>query len=157
MQALYPLRSLSALLLPLLLLSSCGDDDEKKADPKPATTHSVVVRYNGQNITGLGAQVSAGSTSPGGVTTAYFFDDLASRTNVSEQKPQAFIIPAGDDFSTTVSFTAVRGTQRAPAGAVLRADILVDGQVRKTVSIDNTTAPGNAYVTARATILASEW
>ncbi|MCC3156430.1 hypothetical protein LJ737_04230 [Hymenobacter sp. 15J16-1T3B] len=157
MKTTYPLRSLFAILLPLtLLLSSCGDDD-KKDDPKPATTHQVVVRYNGQNINGLGAAVSAGSVSPSGTATSYFSDNLATTTNISEQKPQPFTIPAGDDFSVTVSFTNVRGTQRAPAGATLYAAILVDGQVRKTVTIDNTTAPGNAYVTASAKILASEW
>jgi hypothetical protein len=157
MKITIPFRSLFALLLPLtLLLSSCGEDDKKNA-PKPATAHSVVVRYNGQNITNLGAQVSAGSISPNGTGTSYFSDDLSAQTNVSEQKPQPFVIPAGEDFSVTVSFTNVRGSNRAPAGAVLRADILVDGQVRRTTVIDSSTPAGTAYVTSRATILASDW
>lgn len=157
MKTRYPLRALFALLMPLtMLLSGCGDD-EKKDNPKPKEPHIVVVRYNGQNINGLGGQVSAGSISPTGTTIPYFNDNLATATNISEQKRQEFMIPAGDDFSVTVSFTNVRGTQRAPANAVLRADILVDYQVYKTVVIDSSTPAGNAYVTASAKILASEW
>jgi hypothetical protein len=153
MKASYTLRTLSAFLLPLtLLLSSCGDK-KKQDDPAPQA-HVVRVHYVAQNVANLGPQVAAGSISPSGATTSYFSEVPANSMDITHDP---WTVASGDDFSVIIAFANVRGTQRAPAGSRIVAEILVDGQVRKTAVIDETTAPGSDYVSARATIRASEW
>jgi|GEM_PF-5692661 len=151
------LATLRYLLLVLLFAtaSACGDDEGKQADPAP-TSHSVAIHYIGAGLNNLGARIAAGIIPPSGPSQSLLNIDPIPGAQV-DVTTAASTVPTSSDFSVTVDFTTVKGTAKAPAGAYLKAEIIVDGKVRKTVQIDSTTPAGAAYVTGNATILSKEW
>lgn len=155
------LATLRYLLFVLLFASAsaCGSDDEKKQDdPKPEpTTHIVGVRMQGAGLTNLGARVSGGTNNTEGTDPQQVFFLTPANATINQESFLPDKVSADREFYTTISFENVRGTSRAPSGSYLTVDILVDGQVKKTIRIDDTTVPGATYVTARTSILTSEW
>lgn len=150
------LSRLRYLIFPLLMATAaCGDEDAKKTDPSPAQ-HQVEVRYSGAGLTGLGARISGGSTNPEGTNPQQVFSISPATATVSATQAIG-AVSAAREFNTTISFESVRGSSRAPSGSFLTASIVVDGVVKETLRIDNTTAPGTVYVTTRASIVRSEW
>lgn len=146
----------TALLCSFLLLSGCGDTDEKKQDPAPKT-HEVQIRCTRQGLnTSLGAKLYVISRVPNDNGPAvHLNDNLDGEIGIKTYLP--FLALAKQDYTVTLSFTNVQGTQQVPSDALLKAEIFIDGQIRKTVQIDATTRPGvNSYVTASATVLYSE-
>ena len=137
--------------------SACGDDD-KQDDPKPqSTSHTVSVRMTGAGLTGLGARVSGGTNNTEGTDPQQVFFLTPAGATINQQETLPEKVPSTREFYTTVSFENVKGTSKAPSGSYFTAEVLVDGVVKKTVRIDNTTAAGAAYVTARVSIRTTEW
>jgi len=149
--ALHPYL-LFAVLLPLL---GCAAEDARTDGPTP-TMHDVKVRYTGAKLSGLGAYVNAGCNKEDGTSTA---------TNILSDIPDASVqgtiksykVPTSKDYYVTLAFKQVKAGSKVPSGAYLKADILVDDVLRKSIQIDNTTASGTLYVMDQATVQHDEW
>jgi hypothetical protein len=139
-------------LLPLL---SCSDEDARTDGPAP-TMHTVKVRYTGANLNGLGAYVNAGYSKEDSIKGTTNMD-----SDITDGSVQGTIthykVPTSKDYYVTVAFKKVKSGSRAPGGAYLKAEILVDDVSRKSIRIDNTTAPGVLCVTSQTTMQHDEW
>jgi hypothetical protein len=150
------LATRSYLFLLFILLTSCND---KNADdtPKPGN-HMVAVRITGDGLTGLGAQISGSSTDSQGKKAANKFS-LQPTTATISQTQEVGQVNTDRAFSTTISFTNVRGTAQAPYGSYLRADILVNGHTLRSflINYNTTTSTSTNYVTSTLPIELQDW
>ncbi|OUJ71794.1 hypothetical protein [Hymenobacter crusticola] len=143
---------LFVMVLPLL---SCADDNVRTDGPAP-TMHDVKVRYTGAKLSGLGAYVNAGCNKEDGSGTATNMNSDIADASV-QGTIRSYKVPTSKDYYVTLAFKQVKAGTRAPRGAYLKADILVDDVLRKSIQIDNTTAPGAQYVLDQATVQHDEW
>jgi hypothetical protein len=121
-----------------LLLTACK---KKTVAPKP---HFVEVRFAGANLTSLQPYISAGSTQRGGPGVVNHYHQFPTDANFNGSTG-LLQVPAGYDFTLNVSMMAIRPPQRVPAGASLKAELVIDGQVRKTLVMDSNTNSLDQY------------
>lgn len=148
MKTNYTLRSLFALLLLTLLLSSCGDE-EKKTDPKPKE-YTVQVRVTGQLLQGLGADMSytsahnfVGPSTPGPNGTEDFSTITAG--NVTK----TYELGTFGDNDIIEGYINLRnvtrnGSTRIPSAGYFKMEIIVDGDVKQMIRLDATGEHTNA-------------
>jgi hypothetical protein len=134
------------LLLGLLvaLLSGCT----KKDTPAPPTV--VAVHYTaGGAATQFRGRIHVGNLDRAGQNPGNYFDVLVNSSTLDGTREVVTGVPSYlDDYDLTVKVYlegAERGTIATypiPAGTFVQAEILVNGQVRKTVRVDETTTLG---------------
>ncbi|OON70889.1 hypothetical protein [Hymenobacter sp. CRA2] len=134
MRRLLPHQLLNALLL-CGVVSSCGD---KKDDAKPKE-HTVEVRFQATAIpSNYMAQFYVEEDNGSGATTTYMDNPSGTEAHThqaSRAKRTGHTIEAMIGISEVTSGTAL------PASASVKADIVVDGAVKQTITVDrNTTA-----------------
>ncbi|WP_324678661.1 hypothetical protein [Hymenobacter sp. GOD-10R] len=139
-------------LLPLL---SCSDDNAKMDGPAPAM-HTVKVRYTGAKLDDLGAYVNAGCNQEDGSGPTKNMDtDISGGT--AKGTITTYKVLTSKDYYVTLAFKRIKAGNRVPPGAYLKADILVDDVLRKSIRIDNTITPSTLCVMEQATIQHDEW
>ncbi|GAA3940393.1 hypothetical protein [Hymenobacter algoricola] len=153
MKQLSTLRYLLFVLL-FATASACGDD-EKNSEPTPKA-HTVQVRYSAVQVSGLGARISGASVNTDGLQPQNSFN-VSVGTDVANVVQAVGQVTSDREFNVTLVFENVKTPNKAPTGSSFTADILVDGVVKKSVRIDNNTAPGVINVSARTSILTNEW
>lgn len=140
------------LLCPLL---SCADEDARLDGPAP-TLHNVKVRFTGAKLNDLGAYVNAGcNQEDGSGPTKNMDSDISGGT--AKGTITSYKVPTSKDYYVTLAFKQIKAGNRVPPGAYLKADILVDDVLRKSIQIDNTTVPSTLCVMEQTTIQHDEW
>lgn len=154
MKVLTSYRPLLVLLL-TLLLSACGDDEQKTSDPQPRLSRTLKVVYSGQNLAGLGAHIDVISKSAQGVETPFISEDIPENT-ITQTKP-AFTVPEGNDLTVTIMLTRVPSGQRAPTGTSLEAQLLDGDKVVRSLQLDKTTPSVNGLISAKLAISSTDF
>ncbi|QNH60750.1 hypothetical protein [Hymenobacter sediminicola] len=131
------MKYLSTLLFALATLVSCSKDS-KKEDPEPK--YHITVHVTGQNLAGLNTSAR--------ITSTYDFAGVNNQTGPGPGYTEAYSTATVDKTYDLGEFGAydlveVQLTYPAtrPTGTVLKADILVDGVVKKSCG----TATSNNY------------
>jgi len=146
---------LSLFFVMLCPLLSCADEDARVDGPAP-TLHNVKVRYSGAKLNDLGAYVNAGCNQEDGFGPTKNMDsDISGGT--AKGTITSYKVPTSKDYYVTLAFRQIKAGSRIPTGAYLKAEILVDDVLRKSIQIDNTTIPGTLCVMEQATIQHTEW
>lgn len=144
------------VVAPLLPLLSCSKESEKPTAPK-ATEHDVRVYFSGDNLTGLGAYITAGSTDATGGDSLISYSANVSAATLSDFSP-VLKVPVSRAYYATIALKNIKSGTLVPATTFLKADIIIDGQASSSVVLDRTTRPAaGTYLVRSIAIKPTDW
>ncbi|RPD50059.1 hypothetical protein DNI29_04480 [Hymenobacter sediminis] len=144
----------SAILLSSGFLTSCDKDDEPQKKTAAPASHTVEVRYQGANLTGLEATLRGGSSLPDGTQEKNGISlDL---TGSPSGTASAGVVTTDRDFYMTATFYAIKPGKTIPSNAYLSFDVYVDGVKARSTRLDNTNKE-TTFPKARVAIYSREW
>lgn len=123
--------------------------------PTPTPTYSIVCRFTGVNLNGLGTQIDTYIKPP--QQPEFHVANYGAPDNGQVEYPSIGSPADKSEFTLLASFRDVtpKGSVRPKADSKLTAEVFVNGKLRTTVVLDNTTPFGSTdylYAQSKFTI-----